>query len=239
MMNDKSYSSNIVSLKLENINFKYSSDKEAPLILHNINLEFFHGEYITVIGHNGSGKSTLSKILMGILKPKSGNIYLFDKIANQEDELFKKHLGIVFQNPDNQFIGSTARDDIAFGLENKCVPPSEMNTIIENISRRIGIEDYLDHEATSLSGGQKQKVAIASILALNPDIIILDEATSMLDPKGKRDVYEIINFLKQTRGKTIISITHNMSEILTADRVVVINKGECIALETPQKLLQN
>jgi energy-coupling factor transport system ATP-binding protein len=160
-------------------------------------------------------------------------------VSTSSPELFRKYTGIVFQNPDNQFIGATARDDIAFGLENKCVAQAKMNSIIEKIAKDVGIFDYLDNESASLSGGQKQKVAIASVLALDPNIIIFDEATSMLDPKGKRDVYQIINLLKDTRQKTIISITHNMEEILDADRVIVMNEGNCIVIETPEKLLHN
>jgi energy-coupling factor transport system ATP-binding protein len=237
-------------LKLKNISFSYKKNnnqskkvlklKETDYALKDINLEFYHGEYIVIIGHNGSGKSTLSKIISGILIDQyDGEMFLFDQlvtIKNLKD--LRKKIGIVFQNPDNQFIGSTARDDIAFGLENKCIEPKLINQEIEKISKKLRIDDYLDSEPLSLSGGQKQKVAIASVLVLNPEIILLDEEKSMLDQKGIKEVTEIINQLKSTREKTIISITHDMNEIMNADKVVVMFKGEVVLFDKPENILK-
>lgn len=227
-----------ISLSLKGITYRYKP--EYPDAVHNVSVEIAHGDYVTVIGHNGSGKSTLSKIIIGVLHKQKGKIKIFgDLVTNKNVKALRKHLGIVFQNPDNQFIGSTVRDDIAFGLENHLIPPKEMPAIISAAAKAVGMEKYLDHEPLWLSGGQKQRVAIASVLALEPDIIIFDEATSMLDPKGKREVKEIILKLKADRNKTIISITHDMDEILHADKVMVMNKGKLVRFDTPENILKD
>jgi energy-coupling factor transport system ATP-binding protein len=192
------------------------------------------------IGHNGSGKSTLSKLIIGVLAPTSGTMQVFgNKVSVNNLTLIRRFLGIVFQNPDNQFIGSTVRDDIAFGLENRRVPSHKMGAIIEAAAKKVNMFDFLDHEPLMLSGGQKQRVAIASALALSPDILIFDEATSMLDPKGKTEVKEIMVKLKETREKTIFSITHDMDEILNADKVMVMNHGELVRFGTPDEVLKD
>lgn len=226
-----------ISLSLKNVEFRYK--QEYPNAVDDVSFDITHGQYITIIGHNGSGKSTLSKIIIGVLHKQKGEIRLFDEIVtNKNIKQLRKHLGIVFQNPDNQFIGSTVRDDIAFGLENHLVPPSDMDEIINRVSKAVDMEKYLDHEPLWLSGGQKQRVAIASVLALEPDIIIFDEATSMLDPKGKREVKEIMLELQKQRNKTIISITHDMDEIVNADKVIVMNKGKLVRYGTPEEILK-
>lgn len=227
-----------ISLSLKGITYRYKP--EYPDAVHNVSAKIEHGDYVTIIGHNGSGKSTLSKIIIGVLHKQKGEIKVFDKlVTNKNIKELRKRLGIVFQNPDNQFIGSTVRDDIAFGLENHSVPPKEMPEIILKAAQAVGMEKYLDHEPLWLSGGQKQRVAIASVLALEPDIIIFDEATSMLDPKGKREVKEIILKLKADRNKTIISITHDMDEILHADKVLVMNNGKLVRFDTPENILKD
>lgn len=227
-----------ISLSLKGISYRYKPD--YPDAVHNVSVNINHGEYITIIGHNGSGKSTLSKIIIGVLHKQKGNIKIFGEVVtNKNVKVLRKRLGIVFQNPDNQFIGSTVRDDIAFGLENHLIPPKEMPEIISRAAKEVGMEKYLDHEPLWLSGGQKQRVAIASVLALEPDIIIFDEATSMLDPKGKREVKEIILRLKAQRNKTIISITHDMDEILNADKVMVMNNGKLVRFDTPENILKD
>lgn len=226
------------SLSLKGISYRYKP--EYPNAVDNVSVDIKHGEYITIIGHNGSGKSTLSKIIMGVLHKQEGEIKVFGQtVTNKNIKVLRKHLGIVFQNPDNQFIGSTVRDDIAFGLENHLVSPKNMPEIILKAAKAVGMEKYLDHEPLWLSGGQKQRVAIASVLALEPDIIIFDEATSMLDPKGKREVKEIILKLKELGNKTIISITHDMDEILHADKVMVMNKGKLVRFDNPEKVLED
>lgn len=230
--------SNNISLKLNNVSYRYKPD--YPKAIDDVSFSINQGEYVTIIGHNGSGKSTLSKIIMGVLHNQKGDIEIFDqKVTNKNIKKIRKHLGIVFQNPDNQFIGATVRDDIAFGLENHLVDPKKMPAIVEKAARTVGMEKYLDHEPLWLSGGQKQRVAIASVLALQPDIIIFDEATSMLDPKGKSEVKEIILQLKAERKKTIISITHDMDEILNADKVIVMNRGKLVRFDTPDEILKD
>ncbi|MDQ7983308.1 MAG: energy-coupling factor transporter ATPase [Spiroplasma sp.] len=231
-------SENNISLNLKNISYSYKPD--YPNAVDDVSFAIKQGEYVTIIGHNGSGKSTLSKIIMGVLHKQKGEIEVFGKlVTNKNIKQIRKHLGIVFQNPDNQFIGSTVRDDIAFGLENHLVSPKDMPAIVQKAAETVGMEKYLDHEPLWLSGGQKQRVAIASVLALQPDIIIFDEATSMLDPKGKREVKEIILRLKEARKKTIISITHDMDEILHADKVIVMNNGKLVRFDKPDNILKD
>ncbi|WP_338982112.1 energy-coupling factor transporter ATPase [Spiroplasma endosymbiont of Eupeodes luniger] len=228
---------NNIALKVQDIEFKYRMS--YPNAVDGVSFSINHGEYITIIGHNGSGKSTLSKIIIGVLKAQKGSIEVFGNLVTKENsQLISHKLGIVFQNPDNQFIGSTVRDDIAFGLENKCVDPKLMPDIITKYSQMVGMESYLDHEPLLLSGGQKQRVAIASALALTPELIIFDEATSMLDPKGKREVKEIMVQLKESREKTIISITHDMDEIINADKLLVMNKGKVVRFGKPEEILK-
>ncbi|WP_035026261.1 energy-coupling factor transporter ATPase [Entomoplasma lucivorax] len=224
------------AIEIDHLNFRYNA--EFPLALKDVSFKINHGEYIAVIGHNGSGKSTLSKILIGVLTPEKGIVKLFGNVMNSQNiDQIRQFLGIVFQNPDNQFIGSTVRADIAFGLENKRVEPKEMPRIIEESAKKVRMENFLDNEPLNLSGGQKQRVAIASTLALNPDILIFDEATSMLDPKGKREIKEIMVELRNQGNKTILSITHDMDEILNADKVLVMNNGELIRYGTPKEVI--
>ena len=155
------------------------------------------GEYVAIIGHNGSGKSTLAKLIIGLLEAQKGTIKVFDQVLNEENlYAIRSKVGIVFQNPDNQFTGSTVADDIAFGLENHEVPHEQMDDIISKYARIVNMEEFLDKEPTSLSGGQKQRVAIAGVLAMHPDLIIFDEATAMLDPKGKSEIKNVIKKIK-------------------------------------------
>ncbi|AHF57400.1 energy-coupling factor transporter ATPase [Spiroplasma eriocheiris] len=227
---------NNISLKLTDIEFRYRENH--PNAVDGVSFEINHGEYVTIIGHNGSGKSTISKIIIGVLRPQNGSVEIFGNVmTNSKMNGIRKFLGIVFQNPDNQFIGSTVRDDIAFGLENRRIPQPEMQPIIERVAKQVGMLDFLNHEPLMLSGGQKQRVAIASALALQPEILIFDEATSMLDPKGKKEVKQIMVDLKNTREKTIISITHDMDEILNADKVIVMNKGKMVKCGKPEEIL--
>ena len=221
-------------IEVKNLNFAY--DEQIP-VLKNINLSIEEGSYTTIIGHNGSGKSTLAKLIAGLLPLKNGEIIIEGKTLNNENlEAIRKKLGIVFQNPDNQFIGSTVADDIAFGLENHQVDPKEMDGLIEKYAGAVKMGDYLDKEPGSLSGGQKQRVAIAGVLAMQPAILILDEATSMLDPKGRKEISELIHDLHQNHRLTILSITHDIEETLFADNVIVMNKGEIYATGPSDKI---
>lgn len=224
-------------IKVENLCFEYEPGLKT---IHNISFQIKKGEYVAVLGHNGSGKSTIAKLLIGLLEKKSGNIIIDHKELNLEN-LYKirEKIGIVFQNPDNQFIGATVRDDIAFGLENICIPREKMDELIERYAKRVRMDQFLDHEPTKLSGGQKQRVAIAGILAMSPSIIILDESTSMLDPRGRKEINELIRELKEDKEMTIISITHDIEEAKNADRILLLNKGEIVGDDQPETLLMN
>ena len=229
---------NLYMIKITDLKFKYSgSDKFA---LDGINIEIPKGKFIAVLGHNGSGKSTLSKVLVTLLKPSSGSIEI-DGIKMTRNTLkeIRKKIGIVFQNPDNQFIGASVEDDIAFGLENKQIPREEMQQRVKDFATKVGMIEHLNKEPQNLSGGQKQRVAIASTLALDPEIIIFDEVTSMLDPKGKREVLEIIRDVQKNQDKTLISITHNMDEAILADFLVVLSGGKVVASGNPAEILNN
>lgn len=224
-------------IKVENLCFEYEPGLKT---IHNISFQIKKGEYVAILGHNGSGKSTIAKLLIGLLEKKSGNIIIDHKELNLEN-LYKirEKIGIVFQNPDNQFIGATVRDDIAFGLENICIPREKMDELIERYAKRVRMDQFLDHEPTKLSGGQKQRVAIAGILAMSPSIIILDESTSMLDPRGRKEINELIRELKEDKEMTIISITHDIEEAKNADRILLLNKGEIVGDDQLETLLMN
>ena len=226
-----------MKIELKDISFNYGETK----VLENFTLTINHNEMVAVLGHNGSGKSTLAKLIMGLLEPNHGHIYINDSEMTEKnvDEL-RKHLGIIFQNPDNQFIGTTVEDDIAFGLENRCVPQNEMQGIIEEFASKVGMIDFLKQEPSNLSGGQKQRVAIAGALALNPDLLILDEATSMLDPKGKNEIMKVILDIKKNNpNMAILSITHHIDEALLADEIIVLNKGKVVSVGNPKEILYN
>ncbi|GCE63770.1 energy-coupling factor transporter ATP-binding protein EcfA1 [Candidatus Mycoplasma haematohominis] len=230
-------SSKRYSVEITNLTFGY--DKGKP-ILKDLNIQLPFNKYICILGHNGSGKSTLSKLLIGIFKAWSGTIKVSDIELN--DANYRKILhkvGLVFQNPDSQFIGLTAEDDIAFGLENRNVPKALSRKIINQVSKFLNIESYLNVNSSFLSGGQKQKVAIASILALNPEIIIFDESTSMLDTWSKKEILDVMQTLVKRENKTVISITHDMEELLLADEIVLLKEGRVLAHTTPKKLLND
>ena len=225
-------------IKVKDLKFKYQGANQYAL--DNVSVTIPRGSYVAILGHNGSGKSTFSKLISGLYKPTSGGIYI-DGIMIKKNSLrdIRKKIGIIFQNPDNQFIGSTVEDDLAFGLENANVDREKMKKIIQDLAAKVDMENFLDREPNSLSGGQKQRVAIASVLALNPEIIIFDEATSMLDPKGKEDVLKIIKDIQKTREKTLISITHDMDEAIMADYCIVFSKGKIIAFDESKNILNN
>ena len=214
-------------IKFEDVFFQYSSSKKTAL--SNINLEIKEGRWLSVLGKNGSGKSTLMKLIYGQNLATSGKVTFNNKEYNKElyDDI-KNKIAIVFQNPDNQFVGSTVEEDIAFGLENRNVPQEKMDEIIDRVLEIVDMTDYRKYEPSSLSGGQKQRVAIASSLALDPEILILDEATSMLDPKAKKSILEYIKKINKEKGITIISITHDAEESVYSDDIVILESGEIV-----------
>lgn len=224
-------------IEVSNLSFSY--EENLPTI-NNLNFKIKKGSYTCILGHNGCGKSTLAKLLAGLLSKKEGEI-IIDKIPLNEGNLDKirAKMGIVFQNPDNQFIGSSVRDDIAFGLENQLVASEKMDEIINDFAAKVGLSNYLDKEPMSLSGGQKQRCAIAGILAMKPEIIIFDEATSMLDPKGREDIKKIINDLHLNDNKTIISITHDLEEAIFADELIIMHEGKIVMQGAPLQVLKD
>ena len=224
-----------MKIELKDISFNYGETK----VLENFTLTINHNEMVAVLGHNGSGKSTLAKLIMGLLEPNHGHIYINDSEMTEKnvDEL-RKHLGIIFQNPDNQFVGATVKDDIAFGLENRQVERGKMLELIDKYSKLVNMENFLNVAPDELSGGQKQRVAIAGALAMETDVIIFDESTSMLDPLGTREINETIKNLAKEHNKTIITITHNIEEALYADRIIVLNKGKIVLDGAPIDVLK-
>ncbi|MBS4224977.1 energy-coupling factor ABC transporter ATP-binding protein [Lederbergia citrea] len=224
-------------ISINNISFKY--DGQESYALKDVSFSIAKGEWLAVVGHNGSGKSTLAKILNGLQFPESGAVMVEDKTLSEETVWdIRRLVGMVFQSPDNQFVGATVQDDVAFGLENNGVPHDEMKTRVKNALERVKMADFLDQEPHHLSGGQKQRVAIAGVIALRPKVIILDEATSMLDPLGREEVLRTVRELKDEQGLTVISITHDLEEAAKADRIVVMNKGEVYTEGNPDDIFQ-
>lgn len=223
-------------LEVKDLNFSYEEEGKT---IDNVSFSVEEGSYTTIVGHNGSGKSTIAKLIMGLLESASGTITI-DGIALNNENLAKirSRIGIVFQNPDNQFIGATVRDDIAFGLENHCVEPSMMDEIIDTNAALVKMSDFMNQEPTHLSGGQKQRVAIAGVLAMKPKLLIFDEATSMLDPDGKDEIKKVIMKLHKESSLTILSITHDIDEVASSDYVVALDQGKVVLTGTPQEVFQ-
>jgi energy-coupling factor transport system ATP-binding protein len=219
-------------IKVRDLSFSYNANDEA---LSHVTLDIAKGSWVSILGHNGSGKSTLSKLMVGLLTPSKGEIYIDNMLLSEENlPSIRQMIGIVFQNPDNQFVGVTVKHDIAFGLENQCLPHAEMVEKINHYAKLVNMEEFLSKEPHQLSGGQKQRVAIAGALAMEQDILILDEATSMLDPEGTREIIELIKKLNRELGKTIITITHDLSFAAESDKLIVLKDGSVIAEGTPK-----
>ena len=225
-------------ISLKNIFYRYSQNQEE-YVLKDVSLDIKKDEWITLIGANGSGKSTLVKTLNGLNVPEKGTVSI-DGLELNEENIWdiRQKVGMVFQNPDNQFVGSTVQDDVAFGLENIGLPREEMISRIDDALKRVGMEDFKLMEPSRLSGGQKQRVAIAGVLALRPEIIVLDEATSMLDPKGRQEVLNTVKSIKEESKMTVISITHDIDEANQADRIFVMNKGQIQYVERPEVIFK-
>ena len=223
-------------INLQDITFTYDIDAPRPA-LSEVSLEIKRGEWVAIIGHNGSGKSTLAKTINGLLLPQSGIIQVGNMDLNEGNIWdIRKMVGMVFQNPDNQFVGSTVEDDVAFGMENQGIPREEMLVRVADALEQVRMSDFKTREPARLSGGQKQRVAIAGVVALRPDIIILDEATSMLDPEGREEVIATIKKIKEQSNLTVLSITHDIDEAANANRVLVMKEGRLIDEGTPEKI---
>jgi energy-coupling factor transport system ATP-binding protein len=195
------------------------------------------GEWIAIVGHNGSGKSTLAKLMSGLLFPKEGEVRIMRDVLTEENLWeMRSQIGMVFQNPDNQFVGATVQDDVAFSLENNGVPYKEMVKRVHESLQQVKMDNFLNHEPHHLSGGQKQRVAIAGALAMQPKILILDEATSMLDPLGREEVLQTVQSLREKTGLTVLSITHDLEEAMLADHVLFMNQGKKYAEGTPGEI---
>ncbi|CYU62720.1 TPA: energy-coupling factor transporter ATPase [Streptococcus suis] len=225
---------NIIEVK--NLKYKYNQEDEQ-YTLNDVSFHVKQGEWLSIIGHNGSGKSTTVRLIDGLLEAESGDIYI-DGDALTIDNVWDKRrlIGMVFQNPDNQFVGATVEDDVAFGLENQGIPLEEMRSRVDEALELVGMTDFKTREPARLSGGQKQRVAIAGVVALRPKIIILDEATSMLDPEGRLDLIKIVREIKERHGMTVISITHDLDEVALSDRVIVMKNGQVESISTPNEL---
>ncbi|WP_105118854.1 energy-coupling factor ABC transporter ATP-binding protein [Streptococcus suis] len=225
---------NIIEVK--NLKYKYSQDDE-DYTLNDVSFHVKQGEWLSIIGHNGSGKSTTVRLIDGLLEAESGDIIIDGDVLSVDNVWDKRRLiGMVFQNPDNQFVGATVEDDVAFGLENQGIALEEMRKQVDEALELVGMADFKTREPARLSGGQKQRVAIAGVVALRPKIIILDEATSMLDPEGRLDLIKIVQEIKDRHGMTVISITHDLDEVALSDRVIVMKRGQVESVSTPTEL---
>ncbi len=224
-------------VRLEHVFYKYEDTEKYAV--KDVSISARKGEWVALVGHNGSGKSTIAKLLNGLLFPEDGLIKIGHFVLSEKNIWdIRRQVGMVFQNPDNQFVGATVQDDVAFGLENHGVPHDTMVERVDSALNEVGMQSYALHEPARLSGGQKQRVAIAGVLALQPDVIILDEATSMLDPRGRAEVMETIRIMREQEDITVISITHDLDEVLFADRVIVMNNGEVHSEGTPQEIFE-
>ncbi|WP_430732103.1 energy-coupling factor ABC transporter ATP-binding protein [Virgibacillus halodenitrificans] len=222
-------------IEFRDVSFRYG--EEQPWVLRNCSFEIYEGEWVAIIGHNGSGKSTIAKLINGLLFPQKGEIFIDGQQVNEETIWdIRKEVGMVFQNPDNQFVGTTVQDDVAFGMENRGTPREEMVIRIEETLSAVGMEDYRFTEPHRLSGGQKQRVAIASVLAISPKVLILDEATAMLDPKGRTEIMRTVSNVQNKEALSLITITHDLQEVVQADRVIVMNNGEIWDRATPREI---
>ena len=235
---------NEVFIKAENLSYAYEEDDGTPqkAVLRGVSLEVKKGEYVAILGHNGSGKSTFAKLLNMILVPDSGRLWVAGHELTSpdfdENELLevRRKIGMVFQNPDNQLVATVVEEDVAFGPENLGVPSKEIRERVDQALETVGMTEYARHSPDRLSGGQKQRVAIAGIIAMMPECMVLDEATAMLDPVGRREVMDTVDRLRAEKGITVLNITHHMNEAVRADRVIVINDGKIYMDGTPDQV---
>ena len=223
------------AIEFENVSFCYEED--AAFAIRNLNFSVGEGEFVAVLGHNGSGKSTLARLSNGLLEPDEGTISVFSRpITSKNLYEVRKDVGVVFQNPDNQTVATIVEDDVAFGAENIGLAREEIGRRIDFALRAVGMEEYRTATVARLSGGQKQRVAIAGVMALSPRVLILDESTAMLDPRGRREIVDVVTRLNKEKGITVLLITHFMEEALLADRAIVMNRGEIVMQGTPREI---
>lgn len=223
-------------IKIKNLKFKYNQD-QTSYTLNDVSFHVKRGEWLSIVGHNGSGKSTTARLIDGLLVAESGQIIVDGQELTEENVWdIRDKIGMVFQNPDNQFVGATVEDDVAFGLENKGLSYKEMVSRVQEALSFVGMMEFKDREPARLSGGQKQRVAIAGIIAMRPSILILDEATSMLDPEGRQELIQSIKAIRQQYGMTVLSITHDLDEVAMSDRVLVLKKGKVESISSPREL---
>ena len=223
-------------IDVKNLSFRYKENQEYYDV-KDITFHVKRGEWLSIVGHNGSGKSTTVRLIDGLLEAESGEIVIDDQRLTEENIWnIRRQIGMVFQNPDNQFVGATVEDDVAFGLENQGLSRQEMKKRVEEALDLVGMLDFKKREPARLSGGQKQRVAIAGVVALRPAILILDEATSMLDPEGRRELIDTVKGIRKDYDMTVISITHDLEEVAMSDRVLVMKKGEIESTNSPREL---
>ena len=223
-------------IDVKNLSFRYKESQEYYDV-KDITFHVKRGEWLSIVGHNGSGKSTTIRLIDGLLEAESGEIVIDGQRLTEENIWnIRRQIGMVFQNPDNQFVGATVEDDVAFGLENQGLSRQEMKKRVEEALDLVGMLDFKKREPARLSGGQKQRVAIAGVVALRPAILILDEATSMLDPEGRRELIETVKGIRKDYDMTVISITHDLEEVAMSDRVLVMKKGEIESTSSPREL---
>ncbi|GEN34816.1 MULTISPECIES: energy-coupling factor transporter ATPase [Aneurinibacillus] len=225
-------------IRLENVSFSYEGAEERAV--QGVSFDVKKGEFLSIIGHNGSGKSTLAKLLNGLLLPSEGRVEVAGISTANEEHIWevRQTVGMVFQNPDNQFVAPTVEDDIAFGMENIGIPPSEMEARILDALHQVHMTQFRTAEPNRLSGGQKQRVAIAGALAIRPRVLVLDEATAMLDPRGRREVLDVVHRMNREQNMTVIQITHYLEETLESDRILVMDGGMLVGEGTPESVYQ-
>ena len=224
---------------IKDLSFRYRA--KGDYVLNNLNLAVEEGEFVAVIGHNGSGKSTLAKLMNGLLQPTQGEVCVGDYRTGDKQCLFeiRKRVGVVFQNPDNQLVASIVEDDVAFGAENIGLPREEIGERIEFALSAVGMEEYRHSTPARMSGGQKQRIAIAGVLAVRPEVLVLDESTAMLDPRGRREVMEVVERLNRENGMSVVLITHYMDEVAKADRVIVLSDGRIAMTGSPREVFSS
>ena len=225
-------------ISLQEVTFTYTEEeKNIRPAVDNVSFTIYEGEWVAIVGHNGSGKSTLARLMNGLLFPQKGTVRIFGETLNEQNLWeTRSQMGMVFQNPDNQFVGATVQDDVAFALENNGIPFEEMVERVQQSIEKVNMSSFMNSEPHHLSGGQKQSVAIAGAIALQPRILLLDEATSMLDPQGREEVLSIVRKLREETDLTVISITHDLEEALLADRIIMMNQGEKYAVGSPEEI---